>query len=318
MITILVFLLLSLIFGCACCISGISIGGFTDVPGLLVVTVTGFAALISSGLVKDFFSSFRTGKIKKNEYTQAQLKRMNMAISLVMKSLLVASAAVSFMSTVLILNQLDDHSTWGMNVAVSLLSFYYSCCVIIFLLPLQSRIQRKMNTAESVENSASKVVHGISFVNFFIPIIGIILVYYLLFTPMMTLNYNVLSNYLILVCIFFFFITAILSSIELALSASLKSFFFALRISFSSKKDFSANKIKDAEIAVSVALKSWLAFSGFLSILTAIVALCDLSDHSEIPLRFSIPLGILFGGCLASLVLLAIKAKIEKLSVAND
>ncbi|MCM1136473.1 MAG: hypothetical protein NC400_12970 [Clostridium sp.] len=129
---------------------GIMVGGVAslvnlfDVISLLLLLLLTIPILVSGGLLKDFNNAFRLGMGKRAASSLIELKRAQEAVSLAIKVFLASAGFIFAVSGALILFTVDDPAALGPNIAVDLIVLVYSFAVVLVLLPLQSRLNVKI------------------------------------------------------------------------------------------------------------------------------------------------------------------------------
>lgn len=125
-------------------VTGISIGRLFDVISLLLLVLFLIPMLVSAGLLKDFNNAFRLAGGKQRPAGLMELKRAKEAVSLAVRVSLAASAFITVLSGALILFTVEEPATLGPSVAVALISLIYGLGLVLILLPLQSRLNLKI------------------------------------------------------------------------------------------------------------------------------------------------------------------------------
>lgn len=136
---------------------GVMVGGLAslnhlfDLISLLLLLLLAVPILVSSGLMKDFNNAFRLGMGKKTASGLVELKRAREAVSLAIKVILSSAGFIFATSGVLILFSLEDAASLGPSIAVDLIVLVYSFALILILLPLQARLNVKIQEFVSEE-----------------------------------------------------------------------------------------------------------------------------------------------------------------------
>lgn len=100
--------------------------------------------LIAGGLLKDFNNAFRLGVGKRKAANLVELKRAGEAVSLAIKIILAdACFCVALQQIILFLNA-ESLESLRPSIGISFITFFYALGMILFLLPLQARINIKM------------------------------------------------------------------------------------------------------------------------------------------------------------------------------
>lgn len=121
---------------------------FLDMPSLLVILALTAAVLAASGLMGDFFRSFKLMGQKTNPYSTIELRRMQVSVKLAVVALLLSGAVGSIMGVVAMLSQLSDPSLLGPNAAVALLMMLYAVIFVFILLPVQAKVKAVLATMD--------------------------------------------------------------------------------------------------------------------------------------------------------------------------
>lgn len=125
-------------------VTGISIGRLFDIISLLLLVLFLIPMLVSAGLLKDFNNAFRLVVGKQCPEGLMELKRAKEAVSLAVRVSIAASVFLSVLSGALILFTAEDLTQLGPSVAVALITLIYGLGLILVLLPLQSRLNLKI------------------------------------------------------------------------------------------------------------------------------------------------------------------------------
>lgn len=100
--------------------------------------------LISGGLLKDFNNAFRLEMGKKNAESLMELKRAKESVSLTIKVMISLSIFVCAVQGIGVIYSIDDLSSLGPYFARSLCSLIYGMGTALILLPLQARLNIKI------------------------------------------------------------------------------------------------------------------------------------------------------------------------------
>lgn len=117
---------------------------FCDLPTIIFLLLFLIPLLISAGLLKDFGNAFRFGIGKKEAEDLPELKRAKEAVSLATKIMLVLSVFICAIQGIFIIYSMDDLSRLGPSFSVALLSLIYGMGMALILLPLQARLNVKI------------------------------------------------------------------------------------------------------------------------------------------------------------------------------
>lgn len=97
--------------------------------------------LFSSGLFRDFINGLKAVTSKENRFTEKELNKSLMAVTLAMKLTMVAGVIGLLVGAIAILSRFGEASKMGPFIALSLLSLLYSLFVTAILLPVQARLK---------------------------------------------------------------------------------------------------------------------------------------------------------------------------------
>ena len=81
---------------------------------------------------------------KKKPDKLLELKRAREAVNLVILTIIAASVFIAMVQMIQILYTLDNLSSLGPNIAVMLVSIMYGMCFVLLLLPIQSKLNVKI------------------------------------------------------------------------------------------------------------------------------------------------------------------------------
>lgn len=119
-----------------------------DFPSLIVIIGITMPILLTSGLSKDFFKSFKILNINENPYSIVELKKMNISISLAIKLIAASGILASFFGIIASLSLYTDLTQLFNNISVALIATLYSIIFIICLLPIKAKINAILSTLE--------------------------------------------------------------------------------------------------------------------------------------------------------------------------
>lgn len=114
--------------------------GFLDFPTLLFLVLFIIPLLISGGLLKDFNNAFRFGIGKREAENLMELKRAKESVGLTIKIMLVLSVFICAIQGIMIIYNIDDPAMLGPSFCVALLALIYGMGIALILLPLQARL----------------------------------------------------------------------------------------------------------------------------------------------------------------------------------
>ncbi len=115
-----------------------------DLPTICLLLLFLIPLLISGGLLKDFNNAFRLGIGKKAAESLMELKRAKESVSLAIKIMISLSVFVCAVQGIGVIYSMDDPWLLGPYFSVSLLSLIYGMGIALILLPLQARLNIKI------------------------------------------------------------------------------------------------------------------------------------------------------------------------------
>lgn len=117
---------------------------FYDFPTIIYLVMFLVPLLISGGLLKDFSNAFRLVIGKKEAGSLQELKRAKEAISLTIKIMVTVSVFICAIQGIFIIYSMADPAQLGPSFSVALLSLIYGMGLALVLLPLQARLNVKI------------------------------------------------------------------------------------------------------------------------------------------------------------------------------
>lgn len=135
-----------LVTGYTIVICGFSAGweAMFDLATIIMLVLLVVPMLFASGLLKDFNNAFRFVIGKKKAESLIELKRAKEAVKFTSKVVVVGSAFLSFLQSIIILYTVDELSELGPNFAVMILTVVYGLTVRLLLLPMESILNVKI------------------------------------------------------------------------------------------------------------------------------------------------------------------------------
>lgn len=116
---------------------------FIDMPSLLLVGGTTFLILAVSGLLHDFWQGFCIVCGRK-EYTQNEIKDSWLAMKVTLLVIPLAGVFAFVVGLVSLMATLEGVDYLGANLAVAMLTIFYSALLDIFLIPIIVRLRKKL------------------------------------------------------------------------------------------------------------------------------------------------------------------------------
>lgn len=115
---------------------------FIDIPSIVGIFIIVIPFTLISGQGKDFHRAFSIG-IK--DYSLCEVKNTVDAIASVQRYVMYSGMIMFWMGLIYILVDLPDYSVLGPNIAVALISVFYTFILELFLLPLKANAVKNMN-----------------------------------------------------------------------------------------------------------------------------------------------------------------------------
>ena len=117
---------------------------FIDLPSLLPLILFNITMLLSAGLLKDFNNAFRFVVRTDQEESLTKLRRSIEAVRLARRVTLAAGGFDLFFQFILILGRIDFPEILGPYIAIGMLGLLYVFAFVLLLLPMESRLQIKL------------------------------------------------------------------------------------------------------------------------------------------------------------------------------
>lgn len=115
-----------------------------DFPAAFLLVLFLILLLISSGLLKDFNNAFRLEIGKKTAESLIELRRAKESVNFAIKIMKNLSVFICAIQGIVILYKLNDLSALGPYIVTALLSLIYGMGIALILLPLQTRLNIKI------------------------------------------------------------------------------------------------------------------------------------------------------------------------------
>jgi len=113
---------------------------FFDLPSLILIFFMTWIILFMSGLTKDFLRGFILFFGKRKEMDSEMLCRTKVAYKLVLIALPSVGMVMSLIALVAVFGILDDIQNLGPNLAVAILTLFYSLVLEMLLLPVAGKL----------------------------------------------------------------------------------------------------------------------------------------------------------------------------------
>ena len=134
---------------------------FIDFPTLLVMVIFVVPVLMRGGMWKDFKRAFQLLK-KRYDCRLSELRRTKDVLEMIQKQIWYAGILTMMVSIMYIMVNISDPSLLGPNVAISILTLFYTVVLEMLLLPLQLEVKRRiinyMDFESDVEAESVQIV----------------------------------------------------------------------------------------------------------------------------------------------------------------
>ncbi len=134
---------------------------FIDFPTLLVMVIFVVPVLMRGGMWKDFKRAFQLLK-KSYDCRLSELRRTKDVLEMIQKQIWYAGILTMMVSIMYIMVNISDPSLLGPNVAISILTLFYTVVLEMLLLPLQLEVKRRiinyMDLESDVEAESVQIV----------------------------------------------------------------------------------------------------------------------------------------------------------------
>lgn len=116
---------------------------FVDLPTVLIMIIFVVPVLMRGGLWKDFKRAF---KLLQKDFTcrLGELRRTKDVLEMMQKQIWYAGILTMMVSIIYVMVNISDPSLLGPNIAVSVLTLFYTVILEMFLLPLQLEVKRRI------------------------------------------------------------------------------------------------------------------------------------------------------------------------------
>jgi MFS family permease len=116
---------------------------FIDFPTLLVMVIFVVPVLMRGGMWKDFKRAFQLLK-KRYDCRLSELRRTKDVLEMIQKQIWYAGILTMMVSIMYIMVNISDPSLLGPNIAISILTLFYTVVLEMLLLPLQLEVKRRI------------------------------------------------------------------------------------------------------------------------------------------------------------------------------
>lgn len=130
-----------------------ALGWFVDFPTLLIMIIFVVPVLMRGGLWKDFKRAFKLLK-KDCACRLSELRRTGDVLEMLQKQIWYAGILTMMVSIIYVMINISDPSLLGPNIAVSVLTLFYTVIFEMLLLPLQLEVKRRIINYMDLETDA--------------------------------------------------------------------------------------------------------------------------------------------------------------------
>ena len=121
---------------------------YIDFPSLVVVLGITAIIIVSSGLAKDLVNGFKLMKSRVNTFSLIELKKMEIAVRLAIKSILLSGVLGTMSGTIAILSNIEVIEHLWPSFGVAILTLMYAIVITFLLMPIASRIRATIASLE--------------------------------------------------------------------------------------------------------------------------------------------------------------------------
>lgn len=126
--------------------SGVTL--FIDFPSLIVVFGLSTPVVIASGLWGDLMKGFRLMQLSVNPYSLIELKRILIALRLMMKMIVLSGIIGTFVGGLATLHTVKEVTLFAQYFSVALLTTFYALLFVVMLIPIEAKVRAIMATLE--------------------------------------------------------------------------------------------------------------------------------------------------------------------------
>lgn len=120
-----------------------SFAWFLDLPTVMIIFIFTVPVLMRGGLWKDFKRAFRL--LQKDFVCRlSELRRTRDVLEMMQKQIWYAGILTMMVSIIYVMINISDPSLLGPNIAVSVLTMFYTVILEMLLLPLQLEVKRRI------------------------------------------------------------------------------------------------------------------------------------------------------------------------------
>lgn len=121
---------------------------FVDLPSLVLLLLFSVPPMVCSGMWGDFMCAFSAGK---KDFSVAQLKRSEKAVSMVQRFVLIGGFFSVFVALIVCLSDVSDFSMLRKNLAVVCISAFYTAALEFILIPLDANVRTALIDAMNLD-----------------------------------------------------------------------------------------------------------------------------------------------------------------------
>lgn len=121
---------------------------FVDLPSIVLLLLFSVPPMVCSGMWGDFMRAFSAGK---KDFSVAQLKRSEKAVSMVQRFVLIGGFFSVFVALIVCLSDVSDFSMLGKNLAVVCISAFYTAALEFILIPLDANVRTALIDAMNLD-----------------------------------------------------------------------------------------------------------------------------------------------------------------------
>jgi len=121
---------------------------FVDLPSIIIILAFCIPMLMASGLTSDLLRGFKLMGQKVNIWSLLELKKTDTALKLTVRLLLLSGILGSLTGVIGLVSNLSSIDRLGPNLAVALLTLFYSILLILMLIPVQARVKAMIITVD--------------------------------------------------------------------------------------------------------------------------------------------------------------------------
>ena len=125
---------------------------FVDLPSIIAILAFCIPMLMASGLFTDFLRGFSIMGQKVNTCSLLELRKTDIALKLAVRLFLLSGILGSLIGIIGLASSLSALSRLGPNLAVALLTLFYSILFILILMPVQAKVKAILITLDEEDS----------------------------------------------------------------------------------------------------------------------------------------------------------------------